>query len=207
MSANELRKKIEQHQNSIQARRDALCTIRQQIIEEAKPFIKTELQRIVDKGVIEDSAHTKELNQEKLLSSMKQQLSDLLNRSDSLVEEIFSDDALWTYVNINTSEDDYTLNDSRNAMEKVKNGIKMALGEAGKLFQEFGYAMARTMYKQKNGSRRDFNLVNDNQPQDKLYYEGYVQLLRQFLSTPLKYTPTGQLNTPHNIESPLSLPK
>ena len=65
---------------------------------------------------------------------MKQQLSDLLNRSDSLVEEILSDDALWTYVNSNTSEDDYTLNDSRNDMEKVKNGIKMAQGEAGKLF-------------------------------------------------------------------------
>lgn len=174
MNVNELREKIDQHLDSIQAKQESLNKIRQHIIDEIKPFIKTELQKTVDNEVTYDAIHTKELGVEKL-SSMKQQLLDLLDRSDSLVEEIFSDDDFWFHVNIGTNKIGHTYEDDRIATQKINEGIRLALGAVGKLFQVFGYIEAQNKYRRENGSHRNFNLVSDNQPQDKLFYRGYVE--------------------------------
>ena len=174
MSANELREEIEQHQSAIQTKLETLHAFRKSIIEEIKPFIKTELKQNVDRAVINNPEHTKELGREKL-SFMKQQLSDLLDRSDSLVEEIFSDDALWIYVNIGADGYGYTYDDAKNAIEKVNYGIKLVLGEAGKLLQNFGYSVAGRMYRMEAGSRRNLNIVSGRDLQVKFVYLGTVQ--------------------------------
>lgn len=61
MSTEELREKIEQHQNAIQTKQNELCAIRQHIIDEVKPFIKGEMKKRVDSEVKKDPDHTKDL--------------------------------------------------------------------------------------------------------------------------------------------------
>lgn len=107
---------------------------------------------------------------------MKQQLLDLLDRSDSLVEEVFSDNSLWMHVKIGFDERPYTFNDETAAKGKIEDGIRIVLGEAGKLFQKFDYVNAGNMYRRNRDSYSYFNFISDNSPQAKLFYQGSLEI-------------------------------
>lgn len=173
MSVNELREKISQHEDSIRIQQQALCELRRSIVEEIKPFVKTELKKNVEDQVKSDFEHTKELGHDKL-ASMKQQLLDLLDSSDSIVEKMFSDDALWIHVNYNADGSSYAFESQERAKEMMDRGIRAVLGEVGRLLKNFGYIEFGSIYRFDNHSHRSFNLVSGNQAQAKLFYRGCV---------------------------------
>lgn len=183
MGVNEIKQEISKIEGSIELERQKLDGFRQRIIEEAKPFIRVQLKANVEGEVKSNSEHTKELGREKL-SVMKQQLSVLLNNSDNLVDEIFSDDGLWIYVNYDIGDDRSAYTNKKLAGEKIHKAIRTVLGEAGQLLIDNNYIKAGSMYQWDTGTRRSYNLTSSNPVKSKLVYKGYLpipELLGQFI--------------------------
>ena len=171
MGVNEIKKEIGKFESSIELESQKLDELRQRIKEETKPFIKVQLKENVEKEVKSNSEHTKELGRERL-SAMKQQLTALLDNSDNLVEEMYSDDGLWIHVNYEVGDDWSAYAKRKMAEENIHKAIKTILGEAGKLLIENDYIKAGTMYQWDSGAYRSFNFVSSNSAKPRLLYRG-----------------------------------
>lgn len=175
MGVNEIKQEIIKCEASIELERQKLYEFRRRIIDETKPFIKAQLKENVEREVKTNSEHTKELGREQL-SAMKQQLIGLLDGSDNLVEETFSDDRLWIYVNYDVGDDRYAYTNQKMAGEKIHKTIKTILGEAGRLLIENGYIKAGSMYQWDGGTYGSFNLTSSRPVKSKLVYKGYLPI-------------------------------
>lgn len=178
MGVAEIKQEMSKLEGSIELENQKLDELRQHIVEEAKPFIKMQLKENVEREVKHNSEHTKELGREKL-SAMKQQLTALLDRSDYLVEETFSDDKLWIHVNYEIGDDWYAYRKQETAEEQIYKAIKTILGEAGRLLIENGYIKAGTIYQWAGAYP-----VSSNLAKSKLLYKGSVstpESLRQLI--------------------------
>lgn len=149
MSIKELKQEIAKHELSAKTQQEELDSIRSKIIEEAKPFVREQLKQIIDNEVRRNPEHTKELGRESL-SAMKQRLLTLTDNSDQLVEEILGENSLWLHIGytINTSQNqiEQIYNNKKTAENQIRNGFKMALGEAAKILVDNGYAKVGTQY-------------------------------------------------------------
>ena len=98
MSVESIKQQIEKENASLATKLSDFEARRTEIIKQLKPFIQSELKKIVENEVKRNPEHTKALGVERL-SGMKKQLTSLLEESDSLVDTVFQDDSLWVYVN------------------------------------------------------------------------------------------------------------
>ena len=128
------------------------------IIEQLKPFIKSELKRIVENEVKRNSEHTKTLGVERL-GEMKKQLTNLLESSNDLVDSVFAMDSLWIYVDYSIVPNGDTWGQKSNNTKKAENciisGIKRILGKSGKILIDFGYAKAGSKYERTSRWQQD----------------------------------------------------
>ena len=70
MGVNEIKQEIGKYEHSIKLQQQALDKLRNQIIEETKPFVKIQLKSEVESRVKHNPEHTKELGRD-ALSAMK----------------------------------------------------------------------------------------------------------------------------------------
>nr|WP_024835474.1 hypothetical protein [Clostridium sp. 12(A)] len=119
-----------------------LDTQKNTLINILKPFISTELQKIIEEEVKKNPSHTKSLGIEKL-SDMKKRLNNLLVSSDSLVNKTFSDNQFWIHVNYKIIEERDSFgqryNNKKTATNKIIEGIKIVFGKAGEILVDYGY--------------------------------------------------------------------
>ena len=196
MGVNEIKQEISKFESSIELESQKLDELRQRIKEETKPFIKVQLKENVEREVKSNSEHTKELGRERL-SAMKQQLTALLDSSDNLVEEMFSDDGLWIHVNYDVGDDRYAYSKQKAAGEKIYKAIKSILGEAGKLLIENDYIKAGSLYQWDSGAYNSFNFVNSNSAKSKLLYKGHLPIPESLGQLIGKYT--KEIETLHEL--------
>jgi len=172
MGVNEIKQEIGKLECSIENKQQDLNRLRQRITDEVKPFVKPLLKENVEKEVRSNSEHTKGLGREKL-SAMKQELMALVDSSDSLVEKVLTNNDFWMHVNYDIDDERYMYGISREEVKgKIQKGIKIILGEAGKLLIDYGYIKAGTMYQWDN-THRSFNLVDSGQKKSDLLYKEY----------------------------------
>lgn len=169
MGVNEIKQEIGRYERSIELRQQALDKLRNQITEETKPFVKIQLKSEVESRVKHNPEHTKELGRD-TLSAMKQRLFTLLDSSDNLVDTTFSDDSLWVHVNYNSDGSRYAYDNQKLAKEKIHKGIKMIIGEAGKILLDNGYIKVGHEYRWDDDFYRSYNFKNDSKAKTKLLY-------------------------------------
>lgn len=196
MSVNKIKQEIRKCEKTIELETQMLDELRQQIVEEIKPFIKFQLKKNVETEVKSNSEHTKELGRDKL-SVMKQQLSALLDRSDNLVEEVFSNDNLWIHVNYAIGNDWSAYSNQQVAGGKIHKAIKMILGEAGKLLVENGYMKVGSVYQFDSDSRRNFDLADSKLSKANLIFKGYLPIPEELGQLIGKYT--KEIETLHKL--------
>ena len=172
MGVNEIKQEIGNLERSIEAQQQNLNKLRQRITDEIKPFVKPLLKENVEKEVRGNSEHTKGLGREKL-SAMKQELKALVYNSDSLVEKVLANNDFWMHINYDIGDERYMYGVSREEVKgKIYRGIKIILGEAGKLLIEYDYVKAGITY-QWDDTHRNFNLVDSGQKKSNLLYKGH----------------------------------
>lgn len=149
MSVESIKQQIEKENASLATKLSDFEARRTEIIKQLKPFIQSELKKIVENEVKRNPEHTKALGVERL-SEMKKQLTSLLEESDSLVDTVFQDDSLWVYVNYSIAAKGDSWGQKNNNTKKaetcIKRGIKRVLGKAGKILIDFDYAKAGSKY-------------------------------------------------------------
>ena len=169
MGVNEIKQEIGKYEHSIKLQQQALDKLRNQIIEETKPFVKIQLKSEVESRVKHNPEHTKELGRD-ALSAMKQRLFILLDSSDDLVDATFVDDSLWVHVNYNPDGSRYAYDNQKLAKEKIHKGIRMIIGEAGKILLDNGYIKVGHEYRWDADLYRSYNFTNDSKAKAKLLY-------------------------------------
>ena len=117
-----------------------LDEIRKNITESAKPFVKEKLQSFVESEVKEKSEHTKSLSIDNL-KEMKGKLTDLLNNSDQMTIEKFTDDCYWSHVNYKCDDKDeyYTPSYDNSIRTNLITAFQEIFGYAGKILNDYGY--------------------------------------------------------------------
>lgn len=117
------------------------------IIEQLKPFIRTELQNIIENEIKEHPNHTMELGLKKL-KDMKEDLKVLLFNANAMTTDILSEDTYWLHVNytIDVSNDRQKYQNKRIAIDSIVSGIKLLIGKAGEILIHYGYERAGTSY-------------------------------------------------------------
>jgi len=173
MGVNEIKQEIDKFERSIEAKQQNLDRLRQRITDETKIFINPQLKENVEREVKSNSEHTIELGREKL-SVMKQSLVTLLDSSDSLTEKVLSNNDFWMHVNYDIGDDRYAYSIQDEAKGKIYRGIKIILGEAGKLLIEYDYIKPGVLYQWDSNTRRNFNLVDSNTAKSDLVYKGHL---------------------------------
>lgn len=173
MGVNEIKQEIGKIERSIEAQQQNLNRLRQRITDEVKFFVNPQLKENVEREVKSNSEHTIELGREKL-SVMKQSLITLLDNSDSLVEKVFAKNDFWMHVNYGIGDDRYAYGIQDEAKGKIYKGIKIVLGEAGKLLIDYDYIKPGTMYQWDRDTHRNFNLVGSNPEKCDLIYKGHL---------------------------------
>lgn len=181
MGVNEIKQEIGEIEHSIELEQQELNKLRQQIIEEVKPFAKDQIKSEVENKVKYESEHTKELGRD-ALAAMKQRLFALLDNSDDLVEKVFDDDGLWIHINYDPGDERYAYFNQKNAEEQIYKGIKRILGEAGKILLDNGYIQVGYEYKWEGAARRNFNLVDDKPTQANLLYGKPISISKSIRS-------------------------
>ena len=128
MSVESIKQQIEKENASLATKLSDFEARRTEIIKQLKPFIQSELKKIVENEVKRNPEHTKALGVERL-SGMKKQLTSLLEESDSLVDTVFQDDSLWVYVNYSIAAKGDSWGQKNNNTKKaetcIKRGIKI----------------------------------------------------------------------------------
>lgn len=149
MGVKEIKQEIEINETNEKNKIKLLHEIREKIVEETKPYVNEQLKRYVESAVKNNPEHTKELGKE-TLSEMKKRLFDLLTISDEIVDKTFEDDKLWLHVNYHLipEGDKYgqRYNNNKKAIENIHQGIRMVLGEAGRILVDYKYAKAIGQY-------------------------------------------------------------
>lgn len=142
MSISDLKQKISELKIAITQQHDALGLLRQQITDAVKPFVNEQIKIEVEKHVKGNPEHTKSLGRE-TLAAMKQRLTRTLENSNSIVDEIFTRDSFWVHVNyeVKANGDRFgqAYNNKKLAEDNIRNGIKTALGEVGKILIDYKY--------------------------------------------------------------------
>ena len=156
MSISDLKQRISELDVAIAQQHDALGLLRQQIVDAAKPFVNNQIKIEVEKHVKGNPDHTKSLGRESL-AEMKQRLTKTLENSNSIVDEVFTCDILWVHVNYEVKPDGdrfgQAYNSKKLAGENIRNGIKIALGEAGKILIDYKYLTLGREYQREKGMR------------------------------------------------------
>lgn len=143
MGTKEIKQKIEINENNVKTRIEILNDIREKIVEETKPFLSEQLRQLVESEVKRNPKHTMKLGKE-TLSEMKKRLFDLLSISNQIVDRTFEDDGLWMHVNCRfvAGGDRFgqRYNSSKKAKDNIHKGIRIVLGEAGRILADFKYS-------------------------------------------------------------------
>lgn len=175
MGVNEIKQEIDKFERSIEAKQQNLNKLRQRITDEVKFFVNPQLKENVEKEVKSNSEHTIELGREKL-SVMKQRLVALMDNSDNLVEKVFANNDFWSHVNFGIGDDRYAYGIQEEAKRKIYKGIKIILGEAGKLLIDYDYVKPGVMYQWDSDTRRNFNFVDSTPEKTDLIYKGHLPI-------------------------------
>ena len=177
MSISDLKQKISELEFAITQQHDALGLLRQQITDAVKPFVNEQIKIHVEKHVKGNPEHTKSLGRESL-AEMKQCLVRALTNSNSIVDEIFTRDSLWVHVNYevkpNGDRFGQAYNNKKLAGDNIRNGIKIAMGEAGKILIEYKYLTLGSEYQWEKGMRYDYTRASNGA--SKLMYAYGVSL-------------------------------
>jgi hypothetical protein len=159
MGVVEIKQEIEKCESSIKAQQQSFLVQRQQIIDAIKPFVNARLKEEVEAEVKRNSEHTKELGKP-ALSEMKKRLAELLENSDRITDEAFGDDTIWTYVNYKVLPDGDRFgqgyNNRKAAKENILKGIKIIIGEAGKILLDNKYIKVGGQYRWDADVRYDY---------------------------------------------------
>ncbi len=117
------------------------------IIEQLKPYIRTELQNIIENEVKEYPSYTMELGLKKL-KDMKEDLKALLFNANAMTTDILSDDIYWLHVNytIDVNNDRQKYQSNGLAKDKIFTGIKLLIGKAGEILIHYGYERVGASY-------------------------------------------------------------
>lgn len=179
MSVLEIKKKIELLNASLAEQRESLALLRQQIVTASKPFVRERIKSEIEHQVKDNPEHTKKLGKD-VLAEMKKQLLTALENSDAVVDDIFSDDELWVHENYMVSPNGDRFgqgyNKKESAKENIHKGIKVAIGEAGKILIEHKFLSPGNRYRWDSGMRYDYTRANKGK--SKLMY-GYGLSLPQ----------------------------
>lgn len=179
MSTLEIKKKIELLNTSLVDQRESLAVLRQQIVAASKPFVRERVKSEIEHQVRGNPEHTKKLGKD-ALAEMKKQLLTALENSDAVVDGIFSDDELWVHENYTVSPEGDRFgqgyNKKKSAKENIHKGIKVAIGEAGKILIEHKYLSPGNQYRWDSDMRYDYTRANKGK--SKLMY-GYGLSLPQ----------------------------
>lgn len=179
MGVSEIKREIEKYETTINELQKSFMLQREQIIAAIKPFVKVWLKDNVEDHVRKNSEHTKSLGIS-ALSEMKKRLTNLLEDSDNIVDEVFSDDGRWVHVNYrislngNTSGQEY--NNKETAERNILDGIKIVLGNAGNILYDYKYIPIGREYCLYPNARPDYSRGR-NIPAKLIY--GYGLLLPQ----------------------------
>lgn len=189
MSVLEIKKKIELLNTSLAEQRESLSLLRKQIVTASKPFVRERIKFEVEQQVKSNSEHTKELGKD-ALTEMKKQLLSVLDNSDALVDDIFGDDELWVHVNykVTPNGDRFGLgyNKEKLAKENIRKGIKIALGEAGKILIKYKYLSPGNQYTWDYGMRYDYSRANKGE--SRLMYAYSLSLPEELFQMIEKYS-------------------
>ena len=141
MRTEQLKSEIKDCQIEIAKSQEQLNEIRKNIIALAKPFVKEKLRDFVENEVKGQPEHTKSLDIS-TLKKMKSTLTELLENSDSLVDEKFDNDHYWPHANYTgqtkCGEEILSIN-SRNVEYKIDSAFKELFGLAGKILSDYEY--------------------------------------------------------------------
>lgn len=189
MSVLEMKKKIEQLNTAITEQQKSLALLRQQIVTASKPFVKECIKHEIEQQVKSNSEHTKELGKD-ALTEMKKQLLSVLDNSDALVDDIFGDDELWVHVNYKVTPNGDRFGQGYNkeklAKENIHKGIKIALGEAGKILIKYKYLSPGKQYTWDYGMRYDYSRANKGE--SRLMYAYGLSLPEELFQMIEKYS-------------------
>mgnify|MGYP005754529247 FL=1 len=159
MGAVEIREEIAKCEEAIKTQQQSFLVQRQEIIATVKPFVKARLKQEVENEVKRNAQHTKELGKT-ALSEMKAKLTELLDTSDKIVDDTFADDSLWIYVNYKVSPNGdrfgQAYNNKKAAEQKLLDGIKVIIGNAGKILIDYKYIRIGSQYRWDNDMRYDY---------------------------------------------------
>lgn len=174
MSVLDIKKKIELLNTSLSEQRESLALLRQQIVTSSKPFIRERIKSEIEQQVKDNPEHTKKLGKD-VLAEMKKQLLAALENSDTVVDDIFSDEELWVHENYKVVPNGDRFVQGYNMKESAKvnihKGIKIAIGEAGKILINHKYLSPGNQYRWDSGMRYDYTRANKGK--SKLMY-GYA---------------------------------
>lgn len=159
MGVLEIKKKIDSLNISVAEQKKSLAILSEQIVVAIKPYVKEKIKYEVESHVKTNSEHTKALGID-TLAEMKKELITVLEASDTIIDGIFSDDTLWVHVNYQVIPNgDFfgqKYNNQKSAKEKIRKGIKIAVGEAGKILINYKYLSAGNLYVWESGMRYDY---------------------------------------------------
>ena len=189
MSVLEIKKKIEQLNTAITEQQKSLALLRQQIVTASKPFVKERIKHEIEQQVKSNSEHTKELGRD-ALTEMKKQLLSILDNSDALVDDIFNDDELWVHINYNVIPNmdlfGQGYDKGKLAKENIHKGIRIALGEAGKILIKYKYLSPGNQYTWDYGMRYYYSCTN--QAESRLMYAYGLSLPEELFQMIEKYS-------------------
>ena len=189
MSVLEIKKKIELLNTSLAEQRESLSLLRKQIVTATKPYVRERIKSEVEQQVKSNSEHTKELGKD-ALTEMKKQLLSVLDNIDALVDDIFGDDELWVHVNYKVTPNGDRFGQGYNkeklAKENIRKGIKIALGEAGKILIKYKYLSPGNQYTWDYGMRYDYSRANKGE--SRLMYAYGLSLPEELFQMIEKYS-------------------
>lgn len=146
MKIDEIKQAIQEQEASIGVQLQEFQALRTHIVEEIKPFAKARMKEDVELKVKSEPNHTKELGID-ALTAMKQHLLSLLDRSDEVVDSVFSDDSLWIHTNYRFDlQDPYSYKQQGKAKTQIMTGIRRILGEAGQILLDNKYIQVGQEY-------------------------------------------------------------
>lgn len=164
MSVLEIKKKIDSLDISVAEQQKSLALLREQIVAAIKPFVKERIKNEVESHVKTNSEHTKALGKD-TLAEMKKELLAALENSDTFIDDIFGDNTLWVHENYqvipNGDRFSQKYNNQKSAKEKIRNGIKIAVGVAGKILIDHKYLSIGNLYVWESGMRYDYTRANN----------------------------------------------
>lgn len=191
MSVIEIKQNIEDNEDIVKSLQKGFIRQRQQIVDAIKPFVKEHLKKEVEDQVRRNPEHTKSIGKD-ALSAMKKRLTELLENSDNMVEDVFSDDSFWMHINYkilpNGDRFGQGYNNRKTAKDNIYKGIKLILGEAGRILIDNEYLSVGGQYRWDPEVRYDYTRADKGRA--KLVYaysapvtEDIEQLIEEYCNS------------------------